>query len=145
VVTNLPEGDAMGDMVTGSYSTDLYTTDCRGDCVYELFGEPTSACDVGVTTITTVAVTQDDGYLLIETNDSNILIQRFEGGIDQDGSFDVGGYATQLGGEVEITGRSQGTITGDGDVTGTMQVHGRGEVAGDRIDCVASYDITGEI
>lgn len=62
------------------------------------------------------------------------------GGIDTDGSFRLGGYATQFGAGIESFVVSVGTITGDS-LTGTARSRTVGN-AGGAIDCYGSYVVT---
>jgi hypothetical protein len=142
VVTNLPGGDATGAAESGEYQVQLYTRACSGDCLYYYAGIPISACDVGDTDDATLMLTQTDGRLQADIDNGGLLVTRLEGGLWLDGTFDIGGYATQLAGEVEITARATGTL-GAGSVTGTVSAHGWGSVDGDGIGCRATYDLSG--
>ena len=136
-VTTIPPGDATGSAATGSYVLESITTSCDGDCVTEVEGFPYSACDVGTRLDAHAEVTQDEGALTIDVDDSD-YVSRLEGGIDADGRFEVGGLRTQYGGEVRITARSIGTIGG-----GTVTSEGRLLVAGMGLDCRIGVDATG--
>lgn len=136
-VTNLPPGDATGTALTGSYRTESVTTDCGGTCSTTVDGAVFSACDVGTRLDDTIDVTQTDGALRIDV-DGNDYVSRLAGGIDVDGTFDVGGLRTQLGGQVTITARTQGTLTSAA-MTGTARLHVRGR----GLDCFIATDVTG--
>jgi hypothetical protein len=142
VVTSLPDGDATGSAASGNFNLDLYTRSCSGDCTYSVGGATTiSVCDVGQRMSATVILTQTDGHLQVD-GDSSLIVDRLVGGIYKDGRFSVGGYATQLGGAVQVTARVDGTLAGDS-LTATAQALGVGSVSGDSIDCLAGFDVTG--
>ncbi|MBN2498429.1 MAG: hypothetical protein JXR96_27815 [Deltaproteobacteria bacterium] len=142
VVTHLPDGNASGSAASGVYDMEIYTSACEGMCpeidygifVYHL-------CDVGDRDSTQVLVDQADGHLQVDL-DSDQYVTRLAGGIDSDGSFDIGGYGTQNSGSVQITARFQGVISGD-EFDGQGRMLGKGTVDQQRIDCTASYEITG--
>lgn len=142
VVTQLPSGDASGTAASGEYQVQLYTSACSGDCTYSYLGFTVSGCDVGDTDDATLTLTQTEGHLQADIDNGGLLVTRLEGGLWQDGTFDIGGYATQQGGEVEITARASGTLGVDA-VTGTVQAHASGSVDGDHVRCTATYDLTG--
>ena len=137
VVTELPPGDGTGTAATGTYEMSTVTTDCAGSCRIEVEGFPYSACDIGTRLDETAEVTQTDGLLVVDVDDSN-YVSRLEGGIDADGSYEVGGLRTQNGGEVVITARSVGTVTG-GTWTGTARLL----VKGMGLNCTIEADASG--
>jgi hypothetical protein len=136
-VTNLPPGDGTGAAATGSYDLATVTTDCAGDCTTEVDGFTYSACDIGTRLDDTAEVVQADGVLTIDVPDSDYVSQ-LAGGIDADGSFDVGGLRTQQGGQITITARSIGAVV-DGTFTGTARLH----VSGMGLGCTIEADVTG--
>ena len=142
VVTSLPSGDATGSDADGDYQVQLYTSACSGDCKYTYLGFDVSGCDVGHTDSATLTLTQVDGHLQADVNGSSLLVTRFEGGLWQDGSFDIGGYSTQQAGDIEVTARATGSLSGD-TVTGTAKAHAWGSVDGSGVNCTATYDLTG--
>jgi len=143
VVTELPEGNASGNDTSGFYSLELYTSDCSGSCgPVGYFPFSFSLCDVGDEDRTTVRIKQIDGYLEIKDL-QGYIVTRLYGGINGDGSFDVGGYGTEHGGEVESTARATGRITGRGEITGDAHSHTEGSYDDDHVDCKATYRITG--
>jgi hypothetical protein len=136
VVTSLPAGDATGSAVSGTYELESLTTDCAGSCSTTISGFRFSACDVGTRLRETAIVTQSDGTLTIDVEDSQ-YVSRLGGGLFADATFDVGGVRTQLGGAITIRARSEGSVTQDGSLTGVTRLHAGGE----GLDC----DITAEI
>jgi hypothetical protein len=137
-VTNLPPGDATGTAASGSYRMESVTTACGGDCSTTVDGFLYSACDVGTRLDDTARVTQDSGALQIDVDD-NDCVSRLDGGLNSDGSYDVGGLRTQLGGQITITARGQGVFAGD-----TMSGTARLRVTGRGLDCVIETDVDGE-
>ena len=79
-VESVPDGDAMGSDRSGDYDVELYTTSCSGQCTveYPVIGT-VSYCDVGDSDSEGAEVTQTDGHLRIDLNDTP---SRYEGGID---------------------------------------------------------------
>ena len=142
VVTNLPDGTGTGTTASGEYDVELYTAACGGGCVVDYQGFTISLCDVGSRDSVTLTVTQTEGHLQVDVPDDSLYVTRLEGGIDEAGGFDVGGYATQQGGTVTITARVRGTLV-DGALAGTALAHGDGNVDGHGIDCIATYELTG--
>jgi len=140
-VQNIPDGDATGSALSGTYDIEVRVTDCSGSCgPFSVGIFSSSVCDVGDTDSQRVEVSQTDGRLSIDTDD---LPSRFEGGAFADGSFDVGGYATQFGGELEITARTLGQIHDDGTLSATIRSRTWGEVEGQSADCVGVREVTG--
>lgn len=141
-VTNIPPGDATGSAASGSYSFDLYISKCSGTCPLITVGLSTlSTCDVGFRDTADVTLTQSDGRIQIDSQD--LLVTRMTGGLDADGSFDVGGYGTQLSGAIDITTRAHGVLAQDGSVTAQNRTRAQGNVNGTKVDCTATYDVTG--
>jgi hypothetical protein len=139
-VTDIPPGDAVGSAVSGEYELELYTTDCIGDCSVDVGSFDVSLCDVGDLDYVDASVTQDDGALVLDAE--GLVIERLTGGISADGTFEIGGWGTQYGGDVEVVILSTGTASGD-DFSGTAESRGRGEAEGQNVDCTAMYDVTG--
>src|SRR5512134_3137938 len=137
VVTNLPPGDGTGTAATGRYSMESVTTGCDGSCAIEVDGFVYSACDIGARQDEDAEVTQTDGALAIDVEDSDYVSQ-LDGGIDADGSFEVGGLVTQQGGEITITARSIGVLTGN-----TMIGTARLWIKGMGLDCDVDVDVEG--
>jgi hypothetical protein len=136
-VTNIPPGDATGTAMTGAYRMETITTDCDGECSTNIGGAIYSACDVGTRLEDTVMVTQTDGALRIDVEDSD-YVSRMEGGLDASGAYDVGGVKTQLGGQITITARTQGTITGPA-LTGIARLR----VTGQGLSCRIETEVSG--
>ena len=139
-VEDLPAGDAVGTAASGDYGLELYTRSCSGTCLVHSGGFTASLCDVGQIDDTTLTVTQQDGALVMQSD--GLVLDRLTGGLDADGTFDVGGWGTQQGGEVEVEVRSSGTLAGDA-FTGTAESRGHGHVGGEHVDCTARYDLSG--
>jgi hypothetical protein len=143
-VTQIPAGDAMGDAHSGRYETEAYTAACDGACgPVDYQGWSVVICDVGDREDVQFEVVQDDGALRIDADDDSLYITRFRGGVYADGSFEVGGYGTELGGDIEITGRVEGVIEPDGAIGGLAHYHLRGGVGGDPVDCRITYETEG--
>lgn len=137
VVTNLPPGDGIGTAATGTYRFESITRACGGTCATTIDGVTYSACDVGTRLDETAAVTQTEGALRFDVGHSD-YVSLLEGGIDRDGTFDVGGLRTQEGGEIVITARSTGTLAGS-----TMTATARLAVTGQGLDCLIEADADG--
>jgi hypothetical protein len=141
-VESVPDGDGMGDALGGSYELEIYTSSCSGACTIEIELLGTlSYCDVGDSNSEVAQVTQTDGHLRLDLNDTP---SRYDGGVDGDGSFDVLGKATEDGGAVEISVRAVGTIDAAGAVEARAQSHVRGVVEDQTVDCRSMLDVTGQ-
>jgi hypothetical protein len=142
-VTTIPAGDATGATDTGLYGIQVLTQACAGDCSYTVSGALVSVCDVGTKRSSTLTLTQTDGRLQVDDDDPALYVSRLLGGVYKDGHFDVGGFATQQAGAVEITARVTGTISAAGQLMGTARAAGQGTVSNDSISCMATFEITG--
>lgn len=144
-VTDLPAGDATGSDFSGEYDVELYTSDCSGKCPVIDYGWFTwSICDVGDKDDDVVTIQQTDGRLQVDS-DGGLEVTRLIGGINSDGSFDVGGYSTEDSGNVQITARAEGDLSG-ATITATAKAAAHGTTSdGTRIDCTATYEITGSL
>jgi hypothetical protein len=142
-VTSIPAGDATGTTASGSYHLDVLTQACAGDCSYTVGGSRSSVCDVGVRQSATITVTQADGRLQVDAEDQTLYVSRLIGGVYRDGRFEVGGYATQGAGAVEILERVTGTVSAQGQLTATAEVAGHGAVGSDSISCTGTFAISG--
>jgi hypothetical protein len=142
-VENLPAGDATGTSISGDYELEFYTTACKGMCpLIDMGLYSISLCDVGHTDDASVSVTQTDGRLVIIG--SSLMVQRMEGGLDQDGSFQVGGYATQSSGSVEVATLSSGSINPQSQLSATAETHAWGAIDQTQVNCTALFEITGQ-
>lgn len=139
-VASIAPGDAVGSAASGEYELELYTTDCRGSCGVDAGFFSVSLCDVGELEYESVEVTQTDGRLVLVGE--GLIVERIMGGINRDGSFEIGGWGTQHGGEIEVLVRSTGRLSEDG-FTGTAESRGHGRVEDSSVDCTASYEIAG--
>lgn len=138
IVTSIAPGDAVGSTWSGSYAAEIYTTACEGMCgpvEYGLF--QLTFCDVGQVDTEYLQVEQVDGALTISLNDP---ISRYTGAIFADDAVEVGGYATDYGGAVEMAARVEGRFSGEGlDATAHARVWGQlGETI---IDCESWHDV----
>ena len=139
-VTNIPDGDGTGLAFTDSYNVDIRTISCSGSCPAIQSGIFTiTLCDVGDRDQEIMQVTQRDGHL--EVDGDGLYINHMEGGIFQDGSFEVGGYATEYSGGVDITGRVEGSITSEHQISATAILYARGSVEDTNISCKGTYEI----
>ncbi len=140
-VRTIPDGDASGAAWSGAYEIEIRTVECSGTCGPFTVGIfSASVCDVGDVDTERVEVVQTEGHLQIDTSD---LPSRFEGGVFANGSFDVGGYATQFGGELEISARGEGTIDPSGRIEATIRSRTWGQVEGQGADCLGVREVTG--
>lgn len=143
-VTDLPEGDASGSRWTGQYDVEIYTVACDGECGPISFGYYTvSMCDVGDRDSESLQVDQNDGALAIELNDP---VSRYEGGVYGDDRFEVGGYGTEYGGDVEMAALLEGSFDNQGlSATATSHIWGDTEIGGEsvHIDCSGEYEVDG--
>jgi hypothetical protein len=142
-VTDLPSGTASGSSFSGEYDIEIYTSDCSGSCPlldYDWFTY--TICDVGMKDDDEVELAQTDGRLQVDS-DGGLPVTRLTGGIDADGWFDAGGWATQEGGDVEIVARVQGTIAADGSIDATAHLRADGKARGETIACRGVFEITG--
>lgn len=144
-VTEIPPGSARGSALSGEYEAEIVTVECSGACgpIDSLLG-PISLCDVGNIDDEAFETAQDDGALVI-TGDSSLYVQRQEGGIDADGAFTVGGYATENAGALEMTSRVEGTIAKDGSVDALARVHVWGAMNQTTVDCFGTYEVTADL
>lgn len=137
--TSVPAGDASGDAWSGDYQAQIYTDACRGSCAVGLDTLlPVSFCDVGEDDTEYLQISQADGLLEISLNDP---ISRYAGGVYQDGAMEAGGYATDLGGAIEMTAVLLGDFTADG-LTASAASHIWGTVDGEVVDCWGDYTVT---
>ena len=140
-VRSIPDGDGTGSALGGDYAVELRTVDFSGSCGPFVVGIFTaSVCDVGDVVTEHITVEQREGHLVIDTSD---LPSRFEGGAYDDASFDVGGYATEFGGAIEITARSLGRIDESGRIEATVRSRTWGDFEGQSADCYGVREVSG--
>lgn len=131
-VLNIPSGSAAGSEYTGDYRVDLRTLECSGSCgPFETGSFRFGLCDVGQS---------DDNDVIVEHRDGDLSVMftdiRLDGGVYADGSFEIGGLATEFGGAVEMTARASGSFRPNGSAEGSVDFRIRGEVsAGQFADC----------
>jgi hypothetical protein len=144
VVTNLPPGDATGTDHSGEYQLTIRTKSCDGRCpTFQVWGFTVRICSPGNTDTEQVTVTQTDGVLEVTELGSSMYVQSLRGGVNTDGTFDVGGYEIQQGTEVGVAARVQGQIDGSGRIQATARVCGNGSAEGETIACTGTFDVTG--
>jgi hypothetical protein len=139
-VRSIPPGDATGNALSGEYEVTRTTRACSGRCAATVSGFLVAVCDVGEIVDSRVTVTQTDGDLEVLVDDDVPALYR--GGIQADGAYDLGAYATQNGATIEITVRSQGTITASS-LTGTARSATWGSIEGQSLDCAGEYEVRG--
>lgn len=137
-VTSVPPGNAEGSGFSGLYSVEVRTTNCEGGCAFDTEWFTVSVCDVGEVETALVQMTQDGGSLKAEWEEPLSLL---EGGIQSSGAFDMGGFGTQNGGELEITLRVVGTID-DAKLEATARSWTVGSIQGGSLDCVGHYTVS---
>ncbi len=142
-VTSIPPGDAVGSKASGTYDIELYTSACSGRCSAPTQPWAITFCDVGDRDDETVEVRQDDGELRIDGDDDG-YVSRLDGGISADGTFDVGGHATNGGGALRSTARVDGTLDVDGSISGLVRAQVWGEVDGHAVNCSIEYELEGD-
>lgn len=133
-VRNVPAGTGLGTGASGFYGLQRRTLSCTGTCTATVGGVRTSFCEVGALATVTGTVTQTEGLLVFTLAD---LPPELRGGIDADGSYDVGGYGTRAG--LDVTMRSEGLYAA-ARFDGTARRWTHGTVEGQSVDCLASYD-----
>lgn len=125
-VSDLPPGDALGDALSGDYTMELTTLSCEGYCapvsVSKL--EVLHVCDVGTRQSGTARVLQSDGRLQLDIRGA-LQASRLLGGVDKDGSFDVGGVRTAASRLRTFRTRVEGTFDAHG-VTAVMRTSSTG-------------------
>lgn len=148
VVTSIPLGDAVGDAFTGDYQARATTVSCAGECGPVMIGGTTySVCERDAETVEWVTVDQQDGVLRVDLDDdghiginlNGYVPVRLHGGIDADGSWDVGGFGTKFGRSLESTARARGVIRPNEPFEGTVEVKTIGAVEGTEVDCHTTH------
>lgn len=141
-VRDLPTGNATGTALSGTYDLEAVTVACSGSCApVNVFGAIISPCDVGARNDEVVLVTQADGELQVDVED-NLWASRLEGGIWNDGSFDIGGVKTELGGAARFISRATGFLNESG-WSGEFEVRSVGSFEGQSRDCTAIVEVEG--
>lgn len=144
VVESIPEGDAAGEAFSGSYQTRATIISCAGSCgPIDTGGTTYDVCERDAESIEWITVYQEDGTLRVDLDDDGhiginldgYVPVRLNGGIDADGSWDIGGYGTKFGGKLESTARARGTVEMDEPLEGTVEVRVFGAVSETDIDC----------
>ena len=140
-VLSIPDGTRTGSDLSGGYDIEIRVVDCQGACGPFAVGPFTaSVCDVGEIDSDYADALHEGGHLLFDTG---LVPSRYEGGVYADGSFDVGAFATQFGGELEITARGTGTIDGAGNIRAVVESWTRGTVEGQSANCIGTREVTG--
>lgn len=144
VVESVPEGDAVGDGFSGSYETLATAVACVGECgPIDTGGTTSVVCSPYAESMEWITAYQEDGSLRIDLDDDGhiginldgYVPVRLNGGIDADGTWDVGGYGTKFGGRLESTARVRGTVQEGAPLEGTVEVHVFGIVDEIEVDC----------
>jgi len=144
VVESVPEGDAVGDDFSGSYETLATAVACVGECgPIEAGGTTSVVCSPYAESKEWITLFQEDGSLRIDLDDDGhiginldgYVPVRLNGGIDSDGTWDVGGYGTKYGGRLESTARIRGMVQAGEPLEGTVEVHIFGVVEDTETDC----------
>ena len=138
------EGDAEGDDRSGTYSiqvTTMHACDCG-----EVMG--IDLCDADLTQIrdgSRVALTQTDGYLLLEPATAQGLLS-LTGSLDASGAFDLGGLydLSSVLGEGDLVTRLTGEFSDQGRFTGLLRTRVSGTLDGEAVDCTTEVDVAGE-
>lgn len=138
-VTSIASGTASGSSLTGAYRVTRRTTACAGTCAITVSGFAASLCDVGDSETDNAEVAQAGGTMTLEVSDTPSL---YRGGVNANGSFEVGAYATQNGNTLEIIVRAEGTITAQ-QISGTARSRSVGQVDGANVDCYGEYTLSG--
>jgi hypothetical protein len=139
-VQAIPPGDGLGSALSGSYRIRRVTRSCSGVCGgMSSSGHLVSVCDVGVVETLTVALTQENGRLRAEVNDRPAL---YQGGVNRDGSYQLGAYATQAA-TLQITVRTSGVVQ-PMNLSGVALSHSWGSYAGVGLDCTGELDLSPE-
>ncbi|MCB9556463.1 MAG: hypothetical protein H6707_10200 [Deltaproteobacteria bacterium] len=142
LVAKLPDGNAQGSAVSGRYLLALTTTDCDGRCPAP---DGFAICEIGFgVSDDSVTLTQTAGRLEASGLNSQFVVDQLSGGINTDGSFDIGGLNTISGTSLIATVRATGTIDANGKVSGEARGWASGSAAETSVDCVASYSLTGQ-
>lgn len=125
-VTTIPPGSAVGTTLSGDYQIELVTTSCEGVCapvkVTEL--ETISVCDLGFRHRSKARVTQTNGALQLDVDDL-LFASRLVGGVDADGSFDIGGVKTEASQSLTLRTRFTGKLDA-GSGLGTVRTYSTG-------------------
>lgn len=142
-VLDLPPGNATGSALSGTYDLEAITVSCSGSCApVTVFGLIISPCDVGARNDEVATVTQTDGSLQVDVEDS-LWASRLSGGVYDDGSFDIGGVKTELGGAARFISHATGSISGSGTWTGELEIRTVGSFEGQSRDCTAQVEVDG--
>ncbi|MCY1059051.1 hypothetical protein [Nannocystis sp. SCPEA4] len=141
-VSGLPAGDALGDAFAGDYTMELLTLSCEGLCLPVQVSElmVLHVCDVGARQSGTARVSQTDGRLQIDI-DGALQASRLIGGVDGDGSFDVGGVTTAASRARTFRSRVQGTLDANGG-TGSMHTSSTGRSNIPEQQCEARLELS---
>lgn len=137
-VTTIPAGDASGASFSGQYAVEVRTTDCEGTCAADTEWFTVSVCDVGDVTTEWVTITQDGGSLEASWEEPLSLLR---GGVRQSGAFEMGGFGTQSGGQLEISLRVSGSI-GETKLEADARSWTVGSIDGGSLDCVGRYTVS---
>ncbi len=150
VVESIPEGDAVGDGFSGSYATLATAVSCVGECgPIETNGVSSVVCSPYAESMEWITAYQDGGSLRVDLDDDGhiginldgYVPVRLLGGIDADGSWDIGGYGTKFGGTLESTARVRGTWREGEPLEATIELHIFGVVGETQTDCYMTQQL----
>jgi hypothetical protein len=128
-VTGLPDGDAQGSALSGTWTLERRTLSCSGTCTVNF----TTVCTPGETLSFATQITQSDGHLdaVVEHD----LPDHYQGGVNADGTFTMGAVDGVSG--VSVYALAEGSFSGTS-MTGTAEVHGVGQ----GFDCTGRFQLT---
>jgi hypothetical protein len=141
-VTSIPNGTGTGTAASGTYSVEIDVTACSGACSTTELGVPVQLCTTGSAGTASIIVVQSGGHLTAQAT-GNLYVNAFAGGINADGSFDIGGLTEEIdGASVTVTSRAEGTVVQDL-LSASVVSEGEGTVNGSAINCEQTAQIAG--
>jgi hypothetical protein len=142
-VTSIPSGTATGTAASGTYAVTIAVSACSGACTATGLGLTISLCTAGTSSSANIIVVQSGGHLTAQTTSGDTGVASYAGGINSDGSFDVGGATSNADGEdVTITSEATGSLEGNV-LSATVQTLYSGDASGNPIDCQATTQVSG--
>jgi hypothetical protein len=140
-VTSIPEGDAAGTWASGVYVTRTRTVACSGLCRLDTSIGTIDLCEEGEEREHRSELVQEGGRLGVRVDGSDVMPE-YQGGLDDDGAFDVGG--AHESGDLRYLARVVGDLDEAGTLAGTLTIRADGEPDGSVVRCTAEYDVEGE-
>jgi hypothetical protein len=142
-VTSIPNGTATGTAASGTYAVTIAVSSCTGTCTVTGLGLTVSLCTAGGSSASNIIVVQSGGHLTAQTTAGDSGVASYSGGIDSDGSFDVGGATTNADGEdVTVTSEATGSLEGNV-LSATVQTLYSGDASGNPVNCQATTQVSG--